>query len=96
MESSIWKKTLNSGFVHTLKFAYSSVIVSGCGLQTIREHVLSALEKIISEKKTPERMLNTSAHFHQISQNVSSGIFATFDVNEPDSDQQVPEKITET
>ena len=51
----------------------------------IWEVVACALEEVVAEEESPERMLHPSAHLHQVSQDVLAGALVGLDVHHPHS-----------
>ena len=58
-------------------------------LEAIRKNISSALQQIIPQEKATKRMLNSSTHFHKITENISSGEFIGLDVDQSNGDQEI-------
>ena len=56
----------------------------------IRELIPRTLEEIISQEESPEWVLHTSAHLHQVTEDVPTRTLFRFDVHHPHGNQQVP------
>lgn len=61
-----------------------------CLLSIIRQDVAGALQQVVSEEEPPERVLNASAHLHQVLQNVLTGLWEGANVHHAYGDQQIP------
>ena len=56
----------------------------------IWQKITSALQQVVPQEKTPERMLYTSTHLHKVTQNIPTWLLTGLNVDHPYSNQQVP------
>ena len=63
------------------------ILVFRVGQKTLR-----ALQEIVSQEETAQRVLNTAAHLDEIAKDLAPWQFIRSDVNVTDGDQQVPEQ----
>ena len=58
-------------------------------LGAVGQDVARALQQVIPEEETPERVLNPTAHLHQVLHDVLAGMLAGLDVHNAHCDQEV-------
>lgn len=74
-----WQQCMYSKMFHWLP----------CIIFNIWEQISSGLQQVVSQKQSTQRVLHSSAHFHQVFQQVLCGCFLAFDVHHSNSYQQV-------
>lgn len=64
-------------------------------LSVVGQDVACALQQVVPQEQTSQRMLNTTTHLHQILQNVLAGLREGAHVHHTHRYQQVPGRTTE-
>ena len=62
----------------------------GSFFEDVGKNILSALEQVVAEEETAQRVLHSPTHLDQVLQNVLAREFVRFDVNHSNSDKQIP------
>ena len=63
----------------------------GSFFEDVGKNVLSALQQVVAEEETAQRVLHSPTHLHQVLQDVLARQLARLDVDHAHRDQQVAE-----
>ena len=69
--------------------AWVLALLEVSGLQGVWENVPGALKEVIPQKQSPQGMLDSSAHFHQVPKDVLPAVLVGLDVDGAHSDEEV-------
>ena len=58
--------------------------------RSIISFIPGALQQVVPEKESPKRMLDPATHLHQVSEDVPARVLVGLDVDQADSDEEVP------
>lgn len=66
-----------------------------CLLAVVWQDVAGALQEVVSQKQTPQWVLDAAAHFHKVLQNVLTRLREGTDIHHAHCDQKIPVERTE-